>query len=72
LGNKSYFVGDITIVDFLMYERLDVTNLMIPGKLDQYPKLKGFKLRMDNLLANYKKTPRYIERPVNGSSAVWK
>jgi len=74
LQNKTFIIGRITIADFVLYERLDVTLLMIPGKLDSYPKLKSYKERMDSLpaISKYRQSPRFIERPVNGPSAIWK
>jgi glutathione S-transferase len=74
LGNKTYMVGDhITVVDFLIYEHLDVVSLMIENILKKYPKLEAYHDRIANLpaIANYRKSARFSEYPVNGEEAIW-
>lgn len=74
LGNKTYMVGDhITVVDFLIYEHLDVVSLMIENILKKYPKLEAYHDRIANLpaIANYRKSARFSEYPVNGDEAIW-
>jgi len=74
LGDKSYLVGYITAADFLLYEMLDQTRLMVSTSLQPYPNLKAF---LDNFEAQpavkeYMSSKRYISRPINNKMAAFK
>ncbi|XP_042879694.1 glutathione S-transferase Mu 1-like isoform X2 [Penaeus japonicus] len=72
LGNKKWFMGDsITIVDFLMYELLDVNLKVSSSWLQDFSNLQAYHKRFENLPAikNYMASPRFIRVPLNGISA---
>jgi len=75
LGNKSFLTGGhITVVDFLVFEHLDIISMLFEGKLEQYSKLKAYYNRINNLpaISSYRKSNRFQSHPVNGASANWK
>ncbi|GIY57984.1 glutathione S-transferase class-mu 26 kDa isozyme 47 [Caerostris darwini] len=65
LGNKKYLIGDsLTYVDFLAYDCIDFCEYLIPNVLDEFPNLKEYQERFENLpeLQSYLKT---------GTSRIW-
>lgn len=72
LGSHPYFAGEnITWIDFVMYELLDQHSQMSPGLLDEFPNLKEFHARIENLekVAAYLKSDKCIKYPFNGPMA---
>eukprot|EP00741_Cyanophora_paradoxa_P008466 tig00001333_g8193.t1 len=75
LGERPWFAGDnLTFIDFIMYELLDQMRLMQPDSLDAFPKLGAYLTRFEALpaIAEYMKSPEFIQRPVNNKVAQWK
>ncbi|XP_069974510.1 glutathione S-transferase class-mu 26 kDa isozyme 47-like [Penaeus vannamei] len=72
LGNKKWFMGDtITVVDFLMYELLDIHLKVKDDWLKDFSNLQEFHKRFEALPAiqEYMASPRFIPAPLNGPSA---
>jgi len=73
LGDKKFFAGnEVTACDFPMYELLDQHTIMKPGILEDYPKLKAFYDRFQNL----PKIKAYLasaeKLPLNNKSAAFR
>ncbi|XP_047488272.1 glutathione S-transferase class-mu 26 kDa isozyme 47-like [Penaeus chinensis] len=72
LGDKKWFMGDtITVVDFLMYELLDIHLKVKEDWLQDFNNLQEFHKRFEALPAiqEYMASPRFIPAPLNGASA---
>nr|KAG5711305.1 hypothetical protein BaRGS_006002 [Batillaria attramentaria] len=75
LSNKKWFAGEnLTVADFPMYELLDQHRLMIPGVLDNYPKLTAFMDAFEALpnIKKYMASDKFMARPVNNKVAKFK
>jgi glutathione S-transferase len=74
LGDKDWFVGELTVVDFLFYELLDQARLFSPGTLEHHENLKNFFERFEALSAikRYMASPDFIKRPINAKMASFK
>jgi len=75
LGEKQWFAGgQITYVDFVLYELLDQHRLFEPTLLDDFANIKAFLDRFEALQAirDYMQSGEYMQRPVNNKSAQWK
>lgn len=74
LGDRQWLTGDnLTYVDFLAYEWLDVNRLFSPGLLDSVPNLQKLVEKIENLpnVAKYMKSSKFIKWPINGPMAGW-
>ncbi len=54
-----------------MYELLDQNTILEPTALDEFPNLKAFHARVQQLdqIAAYMKSDKFLARPVNGPMA---
>lgn len=70
-GRPWFAAQTITMCDFLMYETLDQNLVMDAGCLDDYPKLKAFHKRFEELpkIKEYMQSDRFMARPVNNKWA---
>lgn len=67
LGAKSWFVGgNISFIDFKMYEMLRTLGKFQEGCLDEFENLKAFISRFEDLpvIAKYMNSPKYIHKPI--------
>ncbi|KAK9404386.1 glutathione S-transferase Mu 1-like [Crotalus adamanteus] len=67
LGDMKWFAGKtLTYVDFIVYDVLDVHQMLEPKCLDQFPNLKEFFHRVEALetIADYLKSSRCIRTPI--------
>lgn len=73
LGDKEWFVGSLTYVDFIAYEMLDMIRTFNPKTLDQFPALKSFMTRFEGLepIKKYMSSPEFISWPFTGPFAKW-
>jgi len=74
IGNKKFIMGEnITIADFVVYEILDVAQIMFPTCLNSAPNLKKYTATIEAIdqIAQYVKTSRYIKRPINNINALF-
>lgn len=69
-----FFLFQVTVCDFPMYELLDQHKIMKPGILDAYPKLSEFVARFEALPAikKYMSSDKFMKRPLNNKSAAFK
>ena len=72
-GTTSHFVGErISLVDFILYELIWQTSVMVPGSITgtKRPNLFTFIESFSNIpqIAAYMLKSEYIERPIN---SVW-
>lgn len=58
----------ITYIDFLFYELLDVHSILEPTILADFPNLKAYHDRIEQLptMAAYMKSDKFIKAPLNG------
>jgi len=73
-AKRPWLAGDnITWLDFVLYESLDVNSMFVPGILDEFPKVVAYKTKIDNLekIAAYRKSDRFNAWPVTGGAARW-
>jgi len=71
LGDRPYFAGNnITFVDFLMYEALDLHKMLDPTCLKDYKNLERFVERFEKQekIAAYLKSPKF---PMNNKMAFF-
>ena len=66
----KWLAGDnLTIADFILFEMVDQTSLMLPGVLENgaYPLLRAFTQRFVELppIAQYRKWTHFMARPLN-------
>ncbi|XP_034028125.1 glutathione S-transferase Mu 1-like [Thalassophryne amazonica] len=73
LGDRSWFAGKLTFVDFIMYELLDQHKMLEPKCLDDYKNLSDFLGRFEDLekIKAYMKSEKFIRTPVNNRMAKW-
>ena len=74
LGDRDWLVGsNLTYVDFLAYEWLDVNRLFSPGLLDSVPNLQKYVERLEALpnVSKYMKSSKFLKWPINGPMAKW-
>ena len=74
---SSHFVGErISLVDFILYELIWQTAVMVPGSTstNNRPRLFAFIESFERIpqIAAYMKRDTYIERPINGHSAYFR
>ncbi|THD18760.1 Glutathione S-transferase mu class [Fasciola hepatica] len=72
LGDRHYLTGSsVSHVDFMLYETLDSIRYLAPHCLDEFPKLKEFKSRIEALpkIKAYMESKRFIKWPLNGWAA---
>jgi glutathione S-transferase len=80
LGERAaptHFVGNnISIIDFILYELVWQTSVMVPGSVSatNHPNLFAFMTTFEKLpqIAAYLSHSDYIERPINSDSASFK
>ncbi|XP_011839038.1 PREDICTED: glutathione S-transferase Mu 1-like [Mandrillus leucophaeus] len=73
LGKRPWFAGDeITFVDFLAYDILDLNCIFEPSCLDVFPNLKDFISRFEGLkkISAYMKSSQCFQCPLFGKSAM--
>lgn len=58
-------------MDFLMYELLDIHSILIPKLLDEFPNLKAYHSRIQELdkVAAYIKSDKFLSYPLTGPMA---
>ena len=63
----------ITYIDFLMYELMDINSHLEPTILDDVPSLKAYHDRIKNLpaIAAYMKSDRFLAYPLNAPFAAF-
>eukprot|EP00074_Homo_sapiens_P105784 XP_024302345.1 glutathione S-transferase Mu 4 isoform X2 [Homo sapiens] len=63
----------ITFVDFLAYDVLDLHRIFEPNCLDAFPNLKDFISRFEGLekISAYMKSSRFLPKPLYTRVAVW-
>lgn len=75
LGKRQYFASQNkpTYVDFLVYESLDHHKLLAPDCLNDYPNLKDFTKRIEDLptIQKYMQSPNFLKFPLNGDMAYF-
>jgi len=72
---RKWVAGDkLTYVDFYMYELLDQNRILQPNIFEAYPALAAHIQQFEALpkIAEYRKSPLYIERPLNNPQAQFK
>ncbi len=73
MGTKDYFVGELTFVDIVVADFLDVLSRLDEGLLrDHFPHLEKLRVRVWDLpaIAKYRDS-RFKAMPCNGPSAIW-
>jgi glutathione S-transferase len=73
----THFVGNrISIVDFILYELVWQTSVMVHGSISEtnHPNLFAFMATFEKIpqISAYMALSDYIERPINGDSAAFK
>uniref|UniRef100_A0AC11B855 Uncharacterized protein n=1 Tax=Ovis aries TaxID=9940 RepID=A0AC11B855_SHEEP len=74
LAKRPWFAGDkLTYVDFLAYDVLDRHRIFEPTCLDEFPNLKDFITRFEDLkrISAYMKSSRFHPNPMFLKLAVW-
>ncbi|KAM9685318.1 LOW QUALITY PROTEIN: glutathione S-transferase Mu 1-like [Trichechus inunguis] len=74
LEKQPWFAGDqITFVDFLAYNVLDLNDIFEPKCLDAFPNLKDFMARFEGLkrISAYMKSSHFLPRPFYTKPAIW-
>ncbi|XP_037048027.1 glutathione S-transferase Mu 3-like [Bradysia coprophila] len=74
LGNNEWMSGgELTYVDFLVYEWLDVNRLFHADLLNGTDNLEKYHKRIESLpkIAEYMKSDKFIKYPLNGVMAQW-
>ncbi|KAI1305905.1 Glutathione S-transferase Mu 1 [Halotydeus destructor] len=74
LGNRKWLSGEnLSYIDFLAYEYLDVRSAFEPGCLDAFPNLANYVTRFEALpnVEKYMKSDKFMKYPINGDSAKW-
>ena len=74
LGTHRFLSGgDLSYVDFLAYEWLDVHRLLVPGVLSGFQNLQDFVDRIEGLtgVKKFMESERFIKYPLNGDVAKW-
>ncbi|PVD24750.1 hypothetical protein C0Q70_15235 [Pomacea canaliculata] len=75
LSDKKWFCGDsVTVADFPIYEQFDQARIMVPGILDEFPKITAFMKAFEELpgIKKYMSSPKFMVRPINNKSATFK
>nr|AHC02708.1 glutathione S-transferase [Fasciola hepatica]AHC02709.1 glutathione S-transferase [Fasciola hepatica] len=68
LGDRHYLTGStVSHVDFMVYEALDCIRYLAPQCLEDFPKLKEFKSRIEDLpkIKAYMESEKFIKWPLN-------
>lgn len=74
LGERDYLAGDsVTYVDFMAYDTFDFYRLLIPTVLNEFPNLKKYQERFENLpeLQEYFQSSTYKRWPIFGPVAFF-
>lgn len=74
LGSNQWFAGgNLSYVDFLIYEALDQHKLLAPECLNSFKNLQDFVARVEALpnVSSYLKSDKNIKWPLNGPSAIF-
>ena len=74
LGENKWFVGDyISFPDFHIYEILEIYEDVIPGIIAEYPTLKAFWQRFNDIpeIKGYIGSDRFLAAPINNKMAIW-
>ncbi|CAI2731769.1 unnamed protein product [Schistosoma spindalis] len=74
LSRNIYLNGNnVTHLDFMLYDALDVVLYIDSTCLNGFPKLNSFKQRIENLppIKNYLNSNRFINWPLQGWSAIF-
>lgn len=69
-GGSGFFVGSKqSFVDYTIFDILDNLNVLAPGCLDGFPKLKGFHTRMAarEKIAKIRASDAFKNMPINGN-----
>ena len=69
--NKSFLSLQMTYIDFVMYEILDVHSILEPKALDEFKNLQAYLERfraLENISA-YMKSEKFLAYPLNGPMA---
>lgn len=72
LGDRKFLTGEnVTYVDFMAYETFDFYRLLIPTVLNEFPSLKAYQDRIENLpeLQGYLHSTVYKRWPIFGPVA---
>nr|AAD23997.1 glutathione S-transferase [Fasciola gigantica]ACH88355.1 glutathione S-transferase [Fasciola gigantica] len=72
LGDRQYLTGSsVSHVDFMVYEALDCIRYLAPQCLNDFPKLKEFKSRIEDLpkIKAYMESEKFIKWPLNSWTA---
>eukprot|EP00735_Rhodelphis_limneticus_P002260 TRINITY_DN13066_c0_g1::TRINITY_DN13066_c0_g1_i1::g.10698::m.10698 TRINITY_DN13066_c0_g1::TRINITY_DN13066_c0_g1_i1::g.10698 ORF type:complete len:250 (-),score=91.88,sp/P48774/GSTM5_MOUSE/52.51/3e-79,GST_N/PF02798.15/2.1e-17,GST_C/PF00043.20/1.6e-13,GST_C/PF00043.20/4.3e+03,GST_C_2/PF13410.1/3.3e-08,GST_C_3/PF14497.1/2e-07,GST_N_3/PF13417.1/0.00016,GST_N_2/PF13409.1/0.031 TRINITY_DN13066_c0_g1_i1:151-861(-) len=72
LGDSLWFAGDkLTWVDFIMYELLDQSRIMVPDILQDFPKLAAYLQRFEEIpeIKEYMQSARFMRFPLNNKTA---
>jgi len=75
LGTNHWFANNkLSAADFVIYEVLDVINIMEAGVLSNFPTLAAFHARFKALprIHAYLTSSRHFARPINNTVAAWK
>ena len=74
LGDKDFMAGGLTWVDFAVADFVQVLGLLDTELIKDFPRLVSYQKRVWSLpeLAEYFKSDRFHERPINNYSAFWK
>ncbi|CAG0894170.1 unnamed protein product [Darwinula stevensoni] len=74
IGSRSWLLGDrLTYVDFLWYEILDWQLYLDPDCLNDFPVVRDFMDRFENLpnVKEYLKSDKFQKWPLFGPMALW-
>ncbi|KAI1306054.1 Glutathione S-transferase Mu 1 [Halotydeus destructor] len=74
LGDRKWLSGDnVSYVDFIAYEYLDVHKLFQPGLLDSFPNLVKYVAQFEALpnVEKYMKSDKFMKWPANNDPAKW-
>ncbi|KAI1305904.1 Glutathione S-transferase Mu 4 [Halotydeus destructor] len=74
LGGRKWLAGDnLSYVDFLAYEWLDVHQLFEANCLDAFPSLLKYKRQFEALpnVEKYMKSDKFMKWPLNNDQAKW-
>ena len=74
LPAAGFAVGDeLTYVDFLLWEHLDVLSLFDSDLIDDFPKICAYKTRFEAIekIKNFINSSRFIKSPIANKMALW-
>ena len=74
LDSAGFIAGaDLTYLDFLLWEHLDVLSLFDSKLITDFPKISGYKNRFENLekIKSFRESPRFMRSPVANKMSIW-